>query len=87
MLSAPAVQQKQQIQPSKKEEIGRLSWRPRALGHRLAAGRTITAPRHGARRLGPVIPTVMAEMISEAGASLCSIRVQHCRARWLKAVD
>jgi hypothetical protein len=48
---------------------------------------TITAPRHGASRLGPVIPIVMAEMISEAGASLCSIRVQHCRTRWLNAVD
>src|SRR5262249_34293403 len=40
---------------------------------------TITAPRHGARRLGPVIPIVMAEMIAEAGASLCSSGVQLCR--------
>src|SRR5262249_3234474 len=30
---------------------------------------TITAPRHGASRLGPVIPIVMAEMIAEAGAA------------------
>src|SRR5215469_1853099 len=48
---------------------------------------TTTTPRHGARCLGPVISIVMAEMIAEAGASLCSIRVQHCRARWLNAVD
>jgi len=34
----------------------------------------ITAPRHGARRLGPVIPIVMAEMIAEAGASLFQSR-------------
>jgi hypothetical protein len=40
---------------------------------------TITAPRHGASRLGPVIPIVMAEMIAEAGASLCTSDVQHCR--------
>ena len=36
---------------------------------------TITAPRHGASRLGPVIPIVMTEMIAEAGAALRSIRV------------
>src|SRR5262249_54456753 len=29
---------------------------------------TITAPRHGAHRLGPVMPIVMVEMIAEAGA-------------------
>src|SRR5215813_1112608 len=43
---------------------------------------TTTAPRHGARCLGPVMPIVMAEMIAEAGAAHCSIRVQHCRACW-----
>jgi hypothetical protein len=36
---------------------------------------TITAPRHGASRLGPVIPIVMAEMIAEAGAALGPIRL------------
>src|SRR5262245_20164176 len=36
---------------------------------------TITAPRHGARCLGPVIPIVMAEMIAKAGAALRSFRV------------
>src|SRR5262249_51568213 len=38
---------------------------------------TITTPRHGASRLGPVIPIVMAE-IAEAGAALCSSGVQLC---------
>jgi tetratricopeptide (TPR) repeat protein len=28
------------------------------------------------------MPIVMAEMIAEAGAAHCSIRVQHCRACW-----
>src|SRR5262249_24246085 len=36
---------------------------------------TITSPRHGASRQGPVIPIVMAEMIAEAGTALGSIRV------------
>jgi hypothetical protein len=49
---------------------------------------TITAPRHGASRLGPVIPIVMAEMISEAGASLSAPFVFTIAApRWLNAVD
>jgi hypothetical protein len=40
---------------------------------------TTTAPRHSARCLGPVMPIVMVEMIAEAGAPHCSMRVQHCR--------